>query len=311
MSERNDSEPNEQHDNDDLFVGPDPFISAATANDLTSSDFSDGDFSDGDFSESGDTSLTSEVLSEEEQLYANGPNYSVKKSRRGRGRPTLEESAREKTRLRVQRWRAKQISGIQKKWQENLAALSQEEKAELLKQQDLCSSLLHEMNSAIVAIANNKTNDCDLIYQLLTACTRLDGFGLVNFWCPSNESANNLTADDWEKCDDPDYQAYGLRTRLVRLFFREFLRWANRAMEANPVDVDPAVAEEIKNTLVSMDPPKEIRFVPEPVNFTPERERQRRITEKEIVEETLAHEKQLLEDWNCRQIREQMGQTGG
>ena len=41
----------------------------------------------------------------------------------------------------------------------------------------------------------------------------------------------------------------------------------------------------------------------------PEAERQRRITEKEIVEETWAREKQILEDWNVRQLKAQMGQS--
>ena len=92
---------NNGHDDlDDLFFN-DAVDVAVTACDLTSSDF--------------DTNGTSEVLSEEEDLYLNGPSGSAPtRNKRGRGRPTKEEVKRRQVRDRVRRFRAKKPAGIWK-----------------------------------------------------------------------------------------------------------------------------------------------------------------------------------------------------
>ncbi len=310
------------HENDEadsLFVGPDP--AENKADDAIEADEADEPDQDSEFLSESELHKFAEQEEADaaaalgEKLYADGPNSpAVKKSRRGR--PTLEEVKRRKVRDRVRRFRARQITGVQKTWQENLGTLSEEARTQLLSKQQEYDDLMVQVNHCVHGIGYGTGKGMtgenmplpDQVYSRVKDFISEPNRGLVQFWAPSS-AADQLDPEQWEECDDLDFARYGIRTKLVNLFFREFLRHIHSWIESQNPEIDPRVAEEITTLLASLDPPKETKHIPEPpVPFVSEAERERRMQGKQLVEEYRAREVATLEKWKAEQLGQQVQQ---
>ena len=120
------------------------------------------------------------------------------------------------------------------------------------------------MDDAIAGINGKPVGDFfpDLVYRDIKEFISRPGCEMVRDWVPCS-AAERFTAEDWSDCDDEVFKLFGFKTRIIKLFFREFLRHTTRWIETtNPEWVEPEVAAEMKNLLVAMDPPKEPNISP-------------------------------------------------
>jgi hypothetical protein len=228
-----------------------------------------------------------------------------KRNKPHRGRPSADDIRRRKQRERTARFRAKQTSGREKQWQQNLAELSPTDRANLLAQQLECGVLNELMGDVVTAVDKDQFPE-DLFPDLVYL--RIQDFlarqPLVRWWIPFS-LANQLDQRDWAECDDKEFARYGLRVSLVKLFYRLFVCSVWEWAEKNPDSIDPKVHAAITLELAVLNPPKESRFVPEPVVFQSEKEREQAIATKEMVEAQQARFNSEFIKWKLGQINQE------
>jgi hypothetical protein len=241
----------------------------------------------------------SEIVSEAGDTFAgvrdaSGPDGPAKRKKPGRGRPRLEDVARRKTAERVARWRAKQNNpvGIKKQWQQNLAALGESERLALAAKQEQVADLVDRMNDVVIGVgfgsgtgvAGDTMYFPDLVFQDVHVFLDQPGNELVDSWVPDSVAVA-LTAQDWHSFDDATYKTFGLRTKIVNLFWRETLANIFIWSDSHQDETEPGVLDQVTKEIASRVPLEMPKYIPEPTVFIPEKEREEKIRAHEELED--------------------------
>jgi hypothetical protein len=144
----------------------------------------------------------------------------------------------------------------------------------------------------------------DLVFQDVRAFLDQPGNELVDSWVPDS-TAQALAAEDWHSFDDETYKQFGLRTRIVKLFWRETLANIFLYCDSYQDEMEPGVLDAVTKELASRVPLETPKYIPEPVPaYQSESERDARIAAKEMAEEQNLLFNTQFAKWKLGQIEQ-------